>query len=80
MNINEFIINFSSQFEDTDISNFSADTKYKGLEEWSSLTVLLIIGMVDEIYGIRVKEEDFQNTVTIEDLFNLVLLRKKENE
>ena len=48
MELNNFIDNVASQFEDTDRSYFAADTEFKLLDEWSSLAVLLLISMIDE--------------------------------
>lgn len=70
MEINSFVENFASQFEDTDPSAFTPETKFKDLEEWSSLSALLIIAMMDETYGVKIKGDDIRNSVTIEDLFN----------
>ena len=44
MEIKEFIQNFADQFDDTDASVFTSETKFKELEEWSSLTALSVIG------------------------------------
>ena len=40
MNIEEFIENFAAQFDETDPETIVADTKFKELDEWSSLTAL----------------------------------------
>jgi acyl carrier protein len=72
MEIKEFIENFANQFDDTDASVFTADTKFKEIEEWSSLTALSIIAMIDEEYDVTIKGDDIRNSVTIQDLFNLV--------
>ena len=45
MEIKEFIQNFADQFDDTDASVFTPETKFKELEEWSSLTALSVIAM-----------------------------------
>ena len=76
MDINEFIEHFAEQFEDTDVSVFKADTKYKDLDEWSSLMALCIIAMVDEEYEVTIKGNDINGSETIEDLFNVVKSRK----
>ncbi len=72
MEIKEFIEKFAEQFDDTDASVFTPSTKFKELDEWSSLTALSIIGMVDEEYDITLKGDDIKNAVTVEDLFNTV--------
>ena len=43
MEIKEFIQNFASQFDDTDVSEFTANTEFRELDEWSSLTALSVI-------------------------------------
>lgn len=75
MELNEFIENFASQFEETEMCEFKNSTKFKELDEWSSLLALSIIAMVDEEYDVRIKGEDIRNTSTIEDLFELVKSR-----
>ena len=72
MEIKEFIENFADQFDDTDASEFKADTEFKALDEWSSLIALSVIAMVDEEYDVTLKGDDIKNAVTIEDLFKTV--------
>jgi acyl carrier protein len=72
MEIKEFIENFANQFDDTDASVFTADTKFKEVEEWSSLTALSVIAMIDEEYDVTIKGDDIRKSTTIQDLFNLV--------
>lgn len=72
MEINEFIANFAEQFDDTDASVFTPETKFKELEEWSSLIALSVIAMVDEEYDVTLKGDDIRKSNTIEDLFNAV--------
>lgn len=72
MEINEFIANFAEQFDDTDASVFTAETKFKELEEWSSLIALTVIAMVDEEYDVTLKGDDIRAAQTIEDLYNIV--------
>lgn len=76
MEIQEFINNFASLFDDTDVSEFTKDTLFKELDEWSSLTSLSIIAMTDEEYEISLKGDDIRNAHTIEDLFNIVKSKK----
>ena len=75
MKIQEFVENFASQFDETDPSEFTAETKFRELDEWSSLMALSIIAMVDEAYHIKVKGDDIRQSQTIADLFNIVKSR-----
>ena len=72
MEIKEFIENFADQFDETDASELSAETKFKELDEWSSLVALSVIAMVDEEYVVAIKGDDIRNAETIQDLFNVV--------
>ena len=69
MELQTFIDNFASQFEETDADVFTAQTKFKDLEEWSSLIALSVIAMVDEEYEVKLKGDDIRNSSTIEDLY-----------
>lgn len=80
MEINNFIENFASQFDDTDITEFKPGTKFRDLDEWSSLLALSIIAMVDEEYQVVLKGEDIRNSQTIQDLHIIVNSRFKKNE
>ena len=75
MELNEFVAHFAEQFEETEPSMFAPETKYHELEEWSSLIGLSVIAMVDEEYDVTIKGNDVKNSVTIEDLFNIVKSR-----
>lgn len=72
MELEQFIENFAAQFDDTDEALFTAETKFKELDEWSSLTALSIIAMVDDEYDVIIKGNDIINSDTILDLFHAV--------
>lgn len=72
MDLNEFISNFADQFDETDASEIKADTEFKGLDEWSSMTGLAVIAMVDAEYDVQLKGNDIRESNTVEDLFNKV--------
>ncbi len=78
MNIQEFIENFAAQFDDTDESLFTADTKFRQIDEWSSLTALSIIAMVDDEYDVILKGNDIINSETIQDLYNIVEKKRQK--
>jgi acyl carrier protein len=77
MNIQEFIGNFAAQFDDTDEALITPDTKFKQLDEWSSLTALSIIAMVDDEYDVILMGNDIINSETIQELFDIVCNYKK---
>lgn len=75
MVLEHFIENFAEQFEDADMSAFTADTEFKQLDEWSSLMALSVIAMIDEEYEVGIKGEDIRCASTINDLFEIVKSR-----
>lgn len=76
MNIQDFIENFAAQFDETGPEAFTADTKFKELDEWSSLLALSIIAMVDDEYDLIIKGNEIVNSETIQDLFTIVVAKK----
>lgn len=73
MTIDEFLVRFGEEFEETPEEQFVADAKFKNFEEWGSLTALSIIAMVDDEFEKRITGADIRNCETIEDLYNLIL-------
>jgi len=72
MDLQEFVGKFAEQFDETDASEFKADTEFKTLVDWSSMTALSIIAMVDDEYAVTIKGDDIRKSTTIEDLFKIV--------
>ena len=72
MEIKKFIEKFAEQFDETPAEQFTADTKFHELDEWSSIMALSIIAMVDEEYNVTLKGDDILNSQTIKDLFNTI--------
>ena len=72
MEINTFLRNFAAQFDETDASEFKSETAFREIDEWSSLTSLSIIAMVDEEYNTKLTGDDIRNSKTILDIFNIV--------
>ena len=76
MDIQTFVDNFASQFDDTPADQIHPDTPFRDLDEWSSLIALSIIAMVDEEYGVTLKGDDIKRATTVQDIFNTVAARK----
>jgi len=75
MEINEFIANFADQFDETEASVFTPETKFRELEEWSSLIALSVIAMIDEEYDVTMTGNDMRAANSIEELYNIVKSR-----
>ena len=72
MELKDFIVNFADQFDDTDPSEITAETKFRELDEWSSLIGLSVIAMVDEEYDVTLRGDDIRNSETVNDLYEKV--------
>lgn len=76
MNIEDFIANFAELFDETDVGEIKADTKFKQMREWTSLIALSVMAMVDAEYDVQLKGNDFRDCNTVLDLYNKVLAYK----
>lgn len=75
MQIDEFIKNFTDQLMNPPVASLAPETRFRDIDEWSSLTALLIIVMIDEVYKVKMNGDDIRNSVTLEDLFTIVKSR-----
>ena len=73
MDIKSFIENFASQFDETDENLFTPETKFREVDEWTSLIALSILAMIDEEYDVQLKGEEMRSTNTIQELFDMVV-------
>lgn len=72
MDKNYFINKFAEQFEETDPVLIKAETRFRDIEEWSSLVHLSIIMMLDQEFGVSIDEDDFNHLYTVEDIYNYI--------
>ena len=71
--LDEFVVLFAEQLDETDPSSVTAQTKFRELDEWSSLLALSLISMIDEEFDVALKGDDVKNSETIEDVYNIVV-------
>lgn len=72
MTLDEFVEAFADELDETPAEEVKAETEFKTLDEWGSLTALSIIAMIDENFDKMVTGADLTSVNTIEDLYNLV--------
>ena len=72
MDLQKFIADFAEQFDDTDVSEITADTKFHDLEEWSSLVAMGVIAMAKTQYSRSITGKDIRQCETVTDLYNLI--------
>lgn len=72
MEINEFIEKFGEVLDDTDASVLEPETRFRELDEWSSLTALGVIAMADEEFDVELTGNEMRGANTIKELFDLI--------
>ena len=70
--LDEFVALFAEQFDETDPNEISATTRFRDLDEWSSLIGLSIIAMVDEEFAVTLKGDDMRASTTVEDIYKKI--------
>jgi acyl carrier protein len=72
MDLQKFIADFADQFDDTDASEITAETKFHDLEEWSSLVAMGVIAMAKTQYAKNITGKEIRQCVTVADLYKLI--------
>lgn len=72
----QFLVKFAEQFEETNPATISLSTKFRDIEEWSSMMALVIIAMVDEEYNVKLTGDDIRGSQTVEELYKAVASKK----
>lgn len=71
MEIKEFIEKFAEAIEIENAVGLEAGTEFRELEEWSSLSVMLLIAFYDEELDKQIGDVDIKKCSTIDDLYKL---------
>lgn len=72
MRTEHFIQNFIDQFEEEPNVDVTLQTKFRELDDWSSLVALGVMAMIDEEYDVQIKADEMRSAETIEDLIRIV--------
>lgn len=69
--MNDFLNNFYDLLEETPRELINEETMFRELDEWDSMTALMLIAMFDEHYSVKLNGENIKNANTLRDLYNL---------
>lgn len=75
LEITKFINDFELLLDQAEVGSITAETKFRDLEEWSSLMALIVIAMVDDEYDIKLSGDDIRTSTTVKDLFDKINLK-----
>ncbi|MEG2078283.1 Phosphopantetheine attachment site [Chryseobacterium piscicola] len=67
----QFLENFYELLEETDRDAITPDTEFKNLDEWNSMTALMLIAMFDEQYEAKLNGDSINKATTLTDLYQL---------
>lgn len=73
MTLNDFIELFRSELTGTDPLSLNAQTKFRDLEEWSSLMAIDVVSVLSQDVGKNVDYIELIHCETIEDIYNAVI-------
>ena len=68
MTIEEFVEKVQDELQDTPAEKITADTNYKELDEWGSLTSLSLISMIEEEYDKLITGADVRARNSVREL------------
>ena len=72
MTLEEFVEKVQDEFQDTPADQITADTNYKELDEWGSLSSLSLISMIEESFDKLITGADVRACNSIKELYEFV--------
>ncbi len=78
MNIDEFINKFIGCFDGIEPGKVLAETQFRDLPEWDSLTALTMLAMIDSDYDVTISASELGMCNSAFEIFNLI--NKKKNK
>lgn len=77
MNVNTFIERIQTEFEEIESGVLKPDSVIREHFEWDSVNALVFIAMVNVEYDVVITAEELQNSQTVQDVFNVIIEKKK---
>lgn len=71
MELKDFINKIAEQLEIENANVLNENTKFRELEEWSSLSVMELIALYDDEFDKQIGDVDIKKCSTIDDLYKL---------
>lgn len=77
MQLQDFVQNIYSELEPGyEYLEFNETTQFQELDDWDSLTALMVLDMIDDKYEVSLTGDELKECVTIDDLYSLILKKK----
>lgn len=71
MNLKEFMSAMADAIEISNHEELTEETQFRNLDEWSSISVMLLIAFFDSNFGKAISVSDIKQCKTIHDLYEL---------
>lgn len=71
MEFKDFIERLAEAVEIESVENLMPETEFRELDDWSSLSVMLLIAFFDEEFDKEISSSAIKECITIQDLYNL---------
>lgn len=71
MELQEFIEKFAEAIEVENVEDLNGETVFRELDEWSSLSVMLLVAFYDEEFEKEIGDKDIKACTTVDDLYKL---------
>jgi acyl carrier protein len=71
MEIKEFIEKFAEAIEVDNVDALTPETEFHDLDEWSSISIMLLIAFFDEEFDKQIGNKEIKEADTIQDLYKL---------
>ena len=75
--INEFKIKFSEAIDDESVLQFDSNSNFRNIDSWDSFSMMSIISMIDEEFGITIKADEMATINTLQELYTFVLNKQQ---
>ncbi len=75
MEIQEFIEKIADQYDDLAANELTPGTNFREVGDYSSLTALMILSMIDEEFDLTITGDDMRSVNTIGELYKLITSR-----
>ena len=72
-----FLKKFQDQLEDPNFEGLSLETKFREIPTWDSLTGMAEQMMIKDDFSSAIPDNEFQQSTTIRDLYNLMIKYRK---
>ena len=67
-----FLEHFASIFDEVEVEELTMDPLFKDIDEWSSITALGLLAVMEEEYEVALTHNDIKKSATIRDIYNIV--------